>query len=165
MHQDVALLRLPSWLNPWWQVKYEISATLSPEATRAALSQRTGRLRGRSTPDGTLVLVRHGGFMNGFVRAHAELSPEGAGTRLSVQIARPQATSAFLSVLLPLLFLGPLVRAIEVAVGFGLISGAGWLPLVLIGPAIWAAVIGANYTSARSEADDLRRLIGDALKT
>jgi hypothetical protein len=69
-----------------------------------------------------------------------------------------------LSVLLPLLFLGPFVRAIEVAVGYGLASAAGWLPFVPIGPAIWAAVMGANYTSARREADDLRRLIEEALR-
>jgi hypothetical protein len=130
---------------------------------RTALAQRTGRLRGRTSPDGSLVLVRRGGFLNGFVRARVELNPDGAGTRVRVRIARPRATSAFLSVALAFFSFGVLVEIIERAARYGVTEAANWLPFLIIGPAIWAAVIGANYTSARSETNDLRRLINEAL--
>jgi hypothetical protein len=73
-------------------------------------------------------------------------------------------TSAFFTVALPFLFLGSLVQVTEVALVHGPSTALGWLPFLIIGPAIWAAVIGANYTSARSEAKDLMRLIDEALK-
>lgn len=162
--QNVALLRLPSWLDPWWHIDYDVPCTLSPEAARVALAQRNGRLRGRTAPDGRLVLVRRGGFLNEFVRAQVELTPSGSGTRVRVRVARPQVTSAFFSIALPFLVLGSLVQVIEVALVHRPSTALGWLPFLIIGPAIWAAVIGANYTSARSEAHDLKRLIDEALK-
>jgi hypothetical protein len=161
--QNIALLRLPSWLNPWWHVDYEVPCTLSPEAARIALAQRKGRLRGRTAPDGKLVVVRRGGFLNEFVRAQVELTPSGPGTNVRVRVARPQVASAFFAIALPFLFLGSLVQVTEVALVHGPSTALGWLPFLIIGPAIWAAVIGANYTSARSEARNLMRLIDEAL--
>lgn len=156
-------LKLPSWLDPWWHIDYEIFTAVPPEVARTMLTQRPGRLRSRSTPDGGLVLVRRGGFLNEFVRARVRLDPNGSGTTVSLRIARPRATSAFFAFMLPFLFLGSLLQVIGVVMRDGVTAAAGWLPFLLIGPAIWAAVIGANYTSARSEANDLRRLINEAL--
>jgi hypothetical protein len=128
-----------------------------------ALIQGKGRLRGRASAGGSLVLVRRGGFMNEFVRAQVDLNPDESGARATVHVSRPRATSVFLTVALPFLFLGPLFQMGELALRHGPSTAAGWLPFLLIGLAIWAAVIGANYTSARSEANDLRRMINEAL--
>jgi hypothetical protein len=141
-----------------------MSTTLSPDAARTMLAQRTGRLRGRTSPDGTLVLFRRGGLLNEFVRARVELIQDGPGTKVTVRTARPQAISVLFSFTLALFVLGVLVEVIERGVRHGVAEAVNWLPFLVIGPAIWTAVIGANYTSARSEAIDLRRLINEALK-
>lgn len=141
-----------------------MSTALSLDAARTILAQRTGRLRGRTSPDGTLVLVRRGGLLNEFVRARVDLNQDGPGTKVTVRIARPRAVSVFLSFTLAFFILGILVQIIERGARYGVAEAMNWLPFLVIGPAIWAAVIGANYTSARSEANDLRRLIDEALK-
>jgi hypothetical protein len=155
---------IPSWLDPWWHVDYEMSTALSHDAARTKLTVRSGRLRGRASSDGSLALVRRGGFLNGFVRARVELNPDGPGTRMRVRIARPKAASVLLSVAFAFLFFGVLVEIIDRAARYGMTAAVNWLPFLIIGPAIWAAVIGANYTSARSETKELRRLINEAIE-
>lgn len=156
-------MRVPDWLNPWWHLDYEMSTSLSPDAARTILAQRTGRLRGRTSPDGSLVLFRRGALVNEFVRARVQLTQDGPGSRVTVRIARPQTVSVLFSFTLALFVFGVLVQVIERGARYGVAEAMNWLPFLVIGPAIWAAVIAANYTSARSEANDLRRLISAAL--
>ena len=154
---------VPSWLGPWWHEDFEVHTDLSLDAVRGALTERASRLRCRVSPDGMLTLSRRGGFMNGFAQAQARLTANGSRTTATVRLARPREAAIFFAIALVVLFVGPVVNVIEVGLTHGLSAGASWLPFVLIGPGIWAVVIGMNYTSARSEAKDLRRLISQAL--
>jgi hypothetical protein len=155
---------LPIWLDPWWHLDYQSSSTLAPDAVKALLQKSMSRLRG--WPDGpkALILVRRGGFMNQFVRARATLAPSGSGTAVMVRIARPSYMSVLMAGTGVLIIAGPVVQTILFAMTKGLEAGlpasAVFVPL---GPVIWAMVMGANFTSARSEARDLVGLIGAAL--
>jgi hypothetical protein len=157
-------LTIPSWLNPWWRQDFEVTTAMTLEAARAALSRRTGRLRGRFSPDAkSLVLVRRGGLMNEFVHARVELMASGSGTTARVHIARPTYMSAFMTLIGLYVLVGPAFNVLVTAVTRGISVAIGWLIFVPIGLAIYAAVMGMNYTSARSEAKDLRALITAAL--
>ena len=156
-------MRVPFWMDPWWHQDYEVSSALSVEEARAALAQRRGRFRGRVSSSGGLVLVRHGGFLNQFVRASAKLTSTASGTTVAIKIARPREASVINTIFGVFLILGPVVNVLVVAVTKDLTAATGWLIFVPVGPAIWAAVMGVNYTSVRSEAKDLRAFIAEAL--
>jgi len=102
--------------------------------------------------------------MNEFVRARAMLAPSGSGTVVIVRIPRPSYMSVLMASMGVLIIAGLVVQTILVAMTKGLAEGlpasAVFVPL---GPVIWAMVMGANFTSARSEARDLVGLIGAAL--
>jgi hypothetical protein len=57
----------------------------------------------------------------------------------------------------------PLVFAVAVTVLRGFSSGVSWLVFEVIAPVIWVFVVAGNYTSALSEAKDLRQLISAAV--
>lgn len=170
LERAIGTLRLPSWLNPWWHLDFETITSLPLESARAALTQHTGigpslrhELRGRTLDDGSLILFRRGGLVNETVRAHAELTPHGSGTLVKVRIARPRATSASMTEGLALFLTMPLVFAAAVTVRSGVSTGVTWLVFEVIAPVLWAVVVAGNFTSARSEAQDLKQLISAAV--
>jgi hypothetical protein len=57
----------------------------------------------------------------------------------------------------------PLVFAAAVTISSGVSTGITWLVFEVVAPVLWAVVVAGNYTSARSEAQDLRQLILAAL--
>jgi hypothetical protein len=157
------VLRLPAWLDPLWHIDYDVQSSLSVDAASAALRPRSGGLRGRSLSDGAVVLVRHGGFLNQFVRARASMRSAAGGTTVRIHIARPaMVTAFFVAGLLFFIVLPALQLVIAALLDRGRI--VHFLVFLLAGIVIWAFVIGANYTSARSEARDLQRLINEALQ-
>ncbi len=158
-------MALPAWLDPWWHLDFVVNTPLAPDAVRNLLGGRTARLRGRAASDGGLVVVRRGGLMNQFVRARADLSTADSGTTVHIRIARAAWVSVSFTIFLPFFFFVTLKQVVGAAVAQGPSVAVGDLPFLVVRPIIWAVVLGANYTSARSEAKDLRRLITDALKT
>lgn len=66
---------------------------------------------------------------------------------------------------LPFLVLYPVPNLVRVALTDGAGAAVHDLPFPFLAAIVWIAVIGANYTSARSEANDLRRLITAALRS
>lgn len=102
--------------------------------------------------------------MNGFVRARVAVSPVGRGSKIRVQIARPPFASwSFVLVFIFVVAIPFLDLLAVVAFDRGRVLQA--VIYSVLGAAIWAFVIGLNYTSALSEARDLRRLISQALGT
>jgi hypothetical protein len=156
-------LNLPSFLDPWWHLDFEATTGLPVEVARSALTQTKGYLRGRRLADGSLIVYRRRGLMNEFVRGHAWLIATESGTTVRTRIARSQATSSSMTSSLLLFLTAPLAMAIVMSVVHGLSTGISWLPLEVIAPALWVMVVAMNYTSVRSEAKDLRRLIFEAL--
>ena len=156
-------MRLPAWLDPWWQMDFAIETSLGEDEIRTLLTLNAGRLRGRPSKEGGLDVVRRGGFMNQFVRAHVEMVAGGGDTVVAVHMTRPPATAWFLALSLPFLWLGVISQLVYVGIRGGASGAVGWLPFLVIVPLMWAAVIGANYTSAKSEARDLRRLITEGI--
>ena len=142
---------------------FELSARMRPEQARAALCQREGRLRGRSTPDGGLVLFRRGGFMNDFVRTRATLARSGAVTIVTVRSGYGPVKAMLMGAMGVFALLGPAYEGVLVAVTRGVSAAAPYMLGVVFLPLIWALVIAGNYSSARSEAKDLRQLIEAAL--
>lgn len=126
------------------------------DAATTALTPGSGRLRGRQTPGG-IVLVRRGALMNGFVRARATL-----GSPVRVRIERPGFSKAWFAATFIGFIAIPILQLILTALlhPSGLLQSAAYLA---IGAFIWVVVIVINYTSARSEARDLERLIRTAL--
>jgi hypothetical protein len=166
----IGKLTLPPWLDPWWHLDFETSTTRPLEAARAALTQHTGsgpglrhELRGGALDDGSLILFRRGGLVNELVRGHAELTPEGSGTLVKVRVARPRAAAAAMTGGLAFLLIMPLVFAVVVTMRSGISTGITWLVFEVIAPVMWVVVVAANYTSALSEAKDLRQLISAAV--
>jgi hypothetical protein len=156
-------VKLPTWLNPWWHLDFDLATPLAIDEVRAALCQQTARLRGYTAPDGSLVVVRRGGLMNQFVRAFVHLAAGPSGTFVNVQVRPLRRTSIFFTLALPFLFLGLILQVTEVGFKSGLSVAASYWPFFPIVPALWAVVRVVNYTSERSEAGDLQRLISAAL--
>ena len=155
-------MRLPSWINPWWHVDYDIESPMAVAAASEALRRPAGRLRAVGSADRGLFLVRRGGFLNQFVRARASLGAAGAGTTGHVRIERPVVASTFFAFAFVFLVVYPFV-VLMLSAAFNpsrlLQSAVFWV----FGIVIWASVIGMNYAAARSEARDLERLIREAL--
>lgn len=152
-------MTIPAWLDPWWHLDYEVSSRLPAEAATAALVQNTGRLLGRMTGDGSVILVRRGGFINQFVHARASVGPV-----VRVRIERAPASAWFFALAFFLLVVGNLIP-VSLAAIFDrsrLLQSTMFLVFAVL---IWVIVIGGNYTAGRSEAKDLRRLIDAALGT
>lgn len=151
------MLKIPAWLDPWWHVDYEVSSRLPVEKATAALMQNTGRLRGRMALDGSVILVRHGGFINQFVNARASVGPV-----VRVRIGRAPASAWFFALALVLLVVGNLIPLFLAAIfdRSRLLQSTMFLVFAVV---IWVIVIAGNYTSGRSEAKDLRHLIDQAL--
>ena len=108
------------------------------------------------------MVFRRGGVMNGFVRARVAVSPLGRGSKIRVRIARPAFAIGFFVFSFIFVVAIPFLDMLEIA-AFDRGRLAQGAIYSLLGAAIWVIVIGINYTSARSEARDLRRLIGHAL--
>lgn len=142
---------------------FAIATSLGAEQIRAVLTRNPSGLRGRLSERGDLAIVRRGRFLNQFVRAQVEITARGGETVVSVHVARPPVAAWFFVLSLPFLWLGVISQMVYVGIRSGVSGAASWLPFLVIVPAIWAAVIGANYTSAKSEASDLRRLITEAV--
>jgi len=155
-------MTLPAWLNPFWHVDFDTSTGLPADGAVAVLQSNAGRLRGRRGNDGALIVVRHGGFVNQFVRARATVVSTSGGSTVQVRIARPPIATIFFTVTFVFLVVGSFLQVLLSAVldAQRLVQSAVFF---LIGAFIWVTVIGMNYTSARSQAKDLRRLIGEAL--
>jgi len=156
-------MNLPAWLDPWWHRDFEVASSLPIDLTLCLLKQGTTHLRSTTVTDGSLILVRRGGLLNEFVRAHVEVRNGVEGSMVKVRLARPRVASLFFTVALPFLWLSLILQVFTIGVRSGLGAAAGWWPFFVIAPIIWAGVVGANYTSARSEAKDLQRLITDAM--
>lgn len=155
-------MRIPAWLDPLWHVDFEISTALPADGAIAVLQSNAGRLRGQRENDGAIIVVRRGGFVNQFVRARATVVPTSGGSTVQVRVARPPLGTIFFAVTFVLLVAVQLVQVLLSAVfdAQRLVQSAVFF---LIGAFIWVTVIGINYTSARNEAKDLQRLIGQAL--
>lgn len=151
-------------MDPWWHLDFQVTSPLAPEALWTRLQQPMKRLRGRPDGPDAVILVRHGALMNQFVRARATFATSGSGTAVSVRIARPSYVSIFMTAVAVLMIVVPLLQTVLVGVTKGFAGGlpASAVALVL-DPVIWAVVVGANFTSARSEARDLVGLIGKVL--
>jgi hypothetical protein len=156
-------MNLTAWLNPWWHRDFDVATSLPIDLTHALLTQGTTRLRARTATDGSLVLIRRGGLLNEFVRARVEIVPSATGSMVKGRLARPRVASLFFTLALPFLWLGVISQAVTIALRSGIAAATSLWPLFVIASAVWAAVIGANYTSARSEATDLQRLITEVL--
>ena len=155
-------VRIPAWLDPFWHLDYEAETRMSTDAAGAALRGKTGRLRGRASGNGVTLVFRRGGLMNGFVRARVAVSPVGVRSKIRVSIARPGFASwSFVFVFIFVVAI-PFLDLLEVAAvdRQRLFQAAVY---TLLGAVIWVIVIAMNYTSARSEARDLRRLINQTL--
>jgi uncharacterized membrane protein len=109
------------------------------------------------------MLFRRGGLMNGFVRARVAVSPLGRGSKIRVQIARPAFVRGLFVFIFIFVVAIPFLDMLEIAAfDRGRLAQAAIYSL--LGAVIWVFVIALNYTSARSEARDLRRLINQALQ-
>ena len=100
--------------------------------------------------------------MNGFVRARVAVSPLGRGSKIRVRIARPAFVIGLFVLGFIFVVVVPFLDLLAIA-AFNRGRLAQAAIYLLLGVVIWVFVIGMNYTSARSEASDLRHLIGQAL--
>ena len=100
--------------------------------------------------------------MNHFVRARATVVSTSGGSTVRVRIARRPFGAIFFAVAFVFLVAGSFVQLLLSAVVDvrHLVQPAVFF---VIGALIWVTAIGMNYTAARREAKDLRRLIGEAL--
>ena len=101
-------------------------------------------------------------MINGFVIARGGLDARPGGTLVSLRIQRPAWARFFFAFTFLFLVAYPLLQVFLTALFYRprlLQAAIFWA----FGAFIWVAVIGANYTSARSEASHLRRLIDQAL--
>jgi hypothetical protein len=156
--------RIPSWLDPWWGEELEFTTGLGPEQAMTALTQKSGRLRGRMSFDGrTITLAWRPWVLTGWCRATAELTERDHITVAKISIRRPQVASIFLSLIAAVLLIGPVLNFVSVLATRGFGDAASWLVSVVAGPAIYAFIEGANYRQVRYEEKDLLRLLSEAL--
>jgi hypothetical protein len=157
-------IRIPKWLDPWWNEEYEFTTQLGQEEAMVALTQRRGRLRGFKSADGpTITLAWRPWLLTGWCRASAELTTRDHATVATVSVRRPQIASIFFTLIAAVLTFGPLLDFLGVLATRGLTDAAGRLVFVVVGPVIYALVEGMNYRQVRYEEKDLLRLLSGAL--
>jgi len=157
---------IPKWLDPWWSEEYEFTTRLGRDEAIAALTKRSGKLRGRMSYDGrTIALAWRPWVLTGWCRATAELTLLDHATVAKVAIRRPQVASIFLTLIAAVLLIGPLLDFVGVLATRGLAAAAGWLVFIVVGPVMYAFIEGMNYRQVRYEEKDLLRLLSRALAT
>ncbi len=156
--------RIPKWLHPWWHEEYEFTTHLRQEEAAVALTQRSGRLRGRKLTNGrTIALAWRPWLLTGWCRASAELTTREHSAVVQISVRRPEVASIYFSVIAAVLCIGPLVNFLGVLATRGLADAAGALFFVIAGPVIYAFLEGMNYRQVRYEEKALLRLLSAAL--
>jgi hypothetical protein len=154
---------LPAWLNPWCREDYQIGTPANVADIRAALTRPSPRVRASSSSQGNeLTLTLRGRLLFGYVRAVVNVVRRDSSTQLDVSISRRTGIAWIMTAIGVAIVLMPFLELIGWIATNGTSSVWTSAPLIslVVGPLIFAIVMAVNYSQWRTEAKDLKALIG-----